>query len=566
MSTLIWNFGNAIRWRPLLLLSGWTLGLTLSLFPALSVVVIQSLSKNLSTNSSPESVLLLCILVAVLIGGSSGLRQLYYSLSRIYAVSFSQRIAFLFYSAVISYPTTYLSKALTAKKLRSSREAVAQSMCTSLLQAVENLILAAITSVTLAISLWNISPLVAVLSTLAIIPEVCTYMWVGKFETKYWTPASEALRRATYLEDQISYQAPLTELGTLSGQRLFLTKATDSRQRYSTFKTLVERKSAIAYVLGTVTTTVLIALCILTIIRQGTGDFGIIAAGIIGVSSGISAIRSVGYQVGELGQSLPAARTIQRFIHNAPGETTSAIPAASTVRQLHVENLAVRYTQDGPWALQPTTLTLDAGKIYAVVGRNGAGKSTFLNALVGRIDSQGNISFSPHVDGRVFSTIDQNFGHFELTVREFITLGSPHTEEQLQQATTFAGAAEVIAKLPAGIDSQLGAQWEGHDLSGGQWQKLALARMFVQSTPIWILDEPTSAIDAEAEAVFFNTLEQHKNDHITVIVSHRLTTLRSVDHVFVLKEGRLVEQGSPKELIQNKESEFYELFHSQLTA
>src|SRR5690606_37757149 len=111
-----------------------------------------------------------------------------------------------------------------------------------------------------------------------------------------------------------------------------------------------------------------------------------------------------------------------------------------------------------------------------------------------------------------------------LTVRETVLLGTPEvdvTDEQIWLALERAHAADFVRALPGGLGSQLGQQWGGAGLSGGQWQRIALARIHLRNAPIWILDEPTSAIDAEGEREIFAALRQVKDDHITIVVSHR---------------------------------------------
>lgn len=126
------------------------------------------------------------------------------------------------------------------------------------------------------------------------------------------------------------------------------------------------------------------------------------------------------------------------------------------------------------------------------------------------------------------------------------------TDEQLWTALAGAKADSFVRKLPRGLDTQLGPQWDGVGISGGQWQRLALARIHLRRAGVWILDEPTSAIDAEAEAEIFAELLRTKADRITIVVSHRASTLRGMDRIYVFHDGRVVERGNYEELVTAK--------------
>ena len=151
--------------------------------------------------------------------------------------------------------------------------------------------------------------------------------------------------------------------------------------------------------------------------------------------------------------------------------------------------------------------------------------------------------------------LSQDYGRYELTVRENLLLGThaqgqePPTDQHLWDALSKARAAEFVQTLPAGLDAQLGEQWGGVGLSGGQWQRLALARLILRNTALWILDEPTSAIDAHAEEEIFATLRKVAADHMTILVSHRAWTLKHADVIHVVDHGTIVESGTYAELL-----------------
>ena len=153
----------------------------------------------------------------------------------------------------------------------------------------------------------------------------------------------------------------------------------------------------------------------------------------------------------------------------------------------------------------------------------------------------------------------QEFGRFEFTLRDAVALGSPEpvSDDEIRAALAGTFAADV----PLG--TQLGQQWGGTGISGGQWQRLALARIRLRNAGVWILDEPTSAIDAEAEREIFAELRRTKDARITIVVSHRAWTLRDMDRIYVIDAGAVVQQGTYRELMAQPAGRFARLFATQ---
>jgi ATP-binding cassette subfamily B protein len=248
---------------------------------------------------------------------------------------------------------------------------------------------------------------------------------------------------------------------------------------------------------------------------------------------------------------------------------------------IEIKDVSFHYAQAKRQVLQHISLTIKKGQHVAIVGENGAGKSTLIKLLTGLYHPTEGAIF---VDGVDLETVDTGSWHRHLgvlqqdylaytfaTARENIHLGDishPYDEGRLQTAMNRAEVRKVLEELPAGLDSYVSAWMKddegnnGTDLSGGQWQRLALARNFYRNSPMIILDEPTSAIDALAESRIFKRLFADK-DRTIVTISHRLTTVEKADVIYMLEEGRIVEQGTHKELIAKKGA-YYTMFESQL--
>ncbi len=251
---------------------------------------------------------------------------------------------------------------------------------------------------------------------------------------------------------------------------------------------------------------------------------------------------------------------------------------------IHFEHVSFHYPGTDRLALEDVDVVLPAGAVVAVVGENGAGKSTFVKLLAGLYrPTSGRVS----VDGVDIATIPgsawrsrlagafQDFFRFELLARHSVGVGdTPRLDDgpAVTVAVGRAGADDVVAQLPSGLDTQLGPTWDdGVEVSFGQWQKVALARGFMRAEPlVLVLDEPTAALDAETEHALFeryaDAAHEHRvNGRVTVLVSHRFSTVRMADLIVVLDGARVVEVGRHEELMARR-GQYAELFTIQAGA
>lgn len=229
-------------------------------------------------------------------------------------------------------------------------------------------------------------------------------------------------------------------------------------------------------------------------------------------------------------------------------------------------------------ALQEVSLLIRPGETIALVGENGSGKTTLVKLLCRLYDpTEGSI----RIDGddlrhfpiaelhRTFSVIFQDFARYNLAARENIGLGNAHTKanlDQVRDAARRSGIDQVISQLNRGYDTILG-KWleDGEELSFGEWQKVALARAFLRDTQIIVLDEPTSSLDAKAEYEIFKSFREKTVGKTTILISHRLSTVRMADSIYVLNHGKIVESGSHEELI-HRGGKYAQMFEMQAMA
>ena len=228
-----------------------------------------------------------------------------------------------------------------------------------------------------------------------------------------------------------------------------------------------------------------------------------------------------------------------------------------------LDHVSFRYAGGAGDVLSDVSLTIRAGETIALVGENGSGKTTLIKLLCRLYDpTSGKIT----LDGvdlrecraedirRQIGVVFQDYVHYYQTARENIWMGNVEAapdSDRLMQAACDSGAHDVIAPLPLGYETILG-NWfrEGQELSIGQWQKVALARAFFRDAPIMVLDEPTSALDAEAEYEVFDRFRQLVHGKTAILISHRLSTVKMADCIYVLEGGEIVETGTHEELVR----------------
>jgi ATP-binding cassette subfamily B protein len=243
---------------------------------------------------------------------------------------------------------------------------------------------------------------------------------------------------------------------------------------------------------------------------------------------------------------------------------TATSPPLDPSRGIEIRQVSFRYPGQTEWALQGLNLTVNPNEKIALVGENGSGKTTLMKLLTrlyepteGDIFYQGrNLKDWPLDDiRRKIGVIFQDFVRYQLTVRENVGFGSIEAlddQPRLDQAARLGGMEDLLATLSEGWETTLGGWFQkGRELSGGQWQKIALSRAFIRDGEVLVLDEPTSALDAEREYEVFRRFKDLTAGKIAFLISHRFSTVRMADRIIVLKKGAIEEQGSHEDLIHH---------------
>jgi ATP-binding cassette subfamily B protein len=375
-------------------------------------------------------------------------------------------------------------------------------------------------------------------------------------------------RRMQYLEHVLTVDSTVKEIKLFNLGETFLKRYEDffwsfykedtvlalRRSRISVVWGLVSTASyyvAYAYVVwrtlnGSITLgamTLYLSLC-----RQSQGTFQ-------GLLSGINSLYESGLYLNNLFDFLALQPRMR--VASSPQQVPHPIREGIEFR-----NVSFRYPGREDWALREVTLHIGPGEKIALVGANGAGKTTLIKLLTRLYDPTEGEILLDGVDLRDYDVDDlrrsigvifQDFVRYQATIRENIGYGQIEALEDTARLTDAAqrgGADEVVATLPQGLDSMLGRWFErGHELSGGQWQKIALGRAFMRDGEVLVLDEPTSALDAEREYEIFKRFKALTAGKIAFLISHRFSTVRMADRIAVLEGGRVSELGTHIELL-----------------
>ena len=250
-------------------------------------------------------------------------------------------------------------------------------------------------------------------------------------------------------------------------------------------------------------------------------------------------------------------------------------PVPRLEKGVEVQDLQFVYPGTDPVVLDGIGFEIRPGECVAVVGANGAGKTTLVKLLLRLYDPTGGAILADGVDlrdldpdawRRQVGVVFQDYARFQLTVQENIGMGNiDHVDdlERVRSAAGRAGIGEVVEALPEGYESLLGRQFEGgYELSLGQWQRVALARALLRDAPFLVMDEPTAAMDAQAEYELYRYLDELAKGRMTLLISHRFSTVRMANRILVIEDGKIIEEGS-HDFLLSRDTRYSHLFRLQ---
>ncbi len=446
-------------------------------------------------------------------------------------------------------------------------------LMSSLLGQLESLV----SIITLIIGLVYFAPLLIIILLLSIIPSFFNevkYSSQNYSLTRSWTTERRELDYLRYIgaNDKTAKEIKLFGLADFVANRF----KTLSDQYYALNKSLSVKRSAFGALFNTLGILSYYAAYVLIIYRVINGAITI--GELTFLSGSFSRLRGSlqGFFLGftRISENALYLKDYFEFIDFAvvkPKENLVPLPK-KILKGFRFDDVCFTYQGSEQEILSNISFELEAGEKMAFVGENGAGKTTLIKLLLRFYEpTQGTIyldgtdirRFDKEEYQKMFGVIFQDFFKYEFTVKENIAVGKIEEIDNLDRiknAAELSLASEVVQDMKLGYDQQLGKRFaKGQELSGGQWQKIALARAYMKDAEVLILDEPTAALDARAEYDVFKRFIDLTIGKCSVIISHRFSTVRMADRILVLKHGKVLEQGTHEELMENKKL-YSELF------
>jgi ATP-binding cassette subfamily B protein/ATP-binding cassette subfamily C protein len=433
------------------------------------------------------------------------------------------------------------------------------------------------------IALFLVNWILGIILLAAVIPGIFIQFKLSRAQTKHWDENVENRRARSQIEWSLFQPQYIAELRLYSLVRHLLDLRMKLRDKDEKARIEFERKfvlkrlGADALEVAAETTALIVTALQIIAHVQPIGYFLYVQQV---VSRAISGANSFVGQIARIDEDIANLFDYQEFMA-LPKHAAGSMHLRGTPEEIVVSDISFHYPNAKQDVLKNVSMTIKKHQHVAIVGENGAGKSTLIKILTGLYRPTSGHVF---LDGTDLNDIAIEAWHKKLgvlkqdyleygfaTARDNIYYGdvtAPLDNVRLEQAIKRAEAKTFLEKLPRKLDSYVHPWMEddegnaGTDLSGGQWQRLALARNFYRDSPILILDEPTSAIDALAEERIFRHIFADKKRTV-ITISHRLTTVEKADVIYMLKDGEVVEQGTHGELVA-KQGEYYTMFKSQL--
>lgn len=427
--------------------------------------------------------------------------------------------------------------------------------------------------------LWSFSPLAVLVLVLAALPAAAGEMRFSKvaFRLRNWR--APETRRLNYLEYVLASDEHAKEVKVLGlGPVLLDRYRTLGETFYREDRSLAVRRAGWGALLSLLGTLAFYGcyLFIVGLAAAGRITLGEMTLYVVAFQRGQQAFQSSLSGVGGLYEhdlymsnlfeylAIPtAAQAALASVGTTVGATDAGAAVGQAERGIRFDGVGFAYPGQDKFALRGINLFIPAGQSLALVGHNGAGKTTFIKLLSGLyqptegrilLDGQDLRTLPEEVLQRRIGVVFQDFNQYQFSVRENIAFGSVEhlaDEPRIERAVQRGGAEEIVRGLPSGLETMLGRWFQkGVELSGGQWQRVALARAFMrEQADILILDEPTAALDAEAEHQVFQRFAELSAGRTALLISHRFPTVRMADRIVVLEGGGIVEQGSHDELL-----------------
>lgn len=438
-------------------------------------------------------------------------------------------------------------------------------------------------TVAVGITIATFHPALLPLLLLSAVPVMLTSRRESKLEFRFNVEQMTAIRHRSYASVLLTGRDEAAEVRAFGTANFLRKRFRDFYDRYlidlrrhlihrSVYSVIGQFGAALALAATLMSLVWLISIGGLTVATAGAALVAVrlLASQIQGVAGSIQSIFEAGLFLDDLDKFLSK--------HPDRGAGLAVTPAPLTFSHINLNDVTFTYPAGSRPAVDGVDLRIDEGEVIALVGENGSGKTTLAKIIAGlydpdsgsmKWDAADTADLPPGTIPASTSVIMQDFVRYAMDARTNVALGridQPVDEQRVVDAATNAGAEDFVEKLPHAWDTMLTRLFDGgQDLSGGQWQRIAIARAFYRDAPLVILDEPSAALDPRAEADLFTSLRRTLEGRSAVIISHRFSTVRDADRIYVLDNGKVLEHGSHDQLMAAG-GRYAELFSLQASA
>jgi len=428
--------------------------------------------------------------------------------------------------------------------------------------------------VTMSAVLVGVEPLLVPVLLAAGLPAVLLSKWASSTEFAFAHRLTAIYRRRNYLRQLLTQRPFAAELrafdsaGPLRQRHRILNDEATSQLRAQ-----VRRRQLIAALTtaGVAVALTVALLAIVELVRRGRIDLPEAGAAAIAVRLLSGQLNTMFASVGGLLESAPFLADLERFVASVPPPPPDGRARPLTDR-VALTGVSFRYPEQDRPAVDAVDIEIRAGEVVALVGENGSGKTTLAKIVAGLYEPatgtrhwDGSPVPAPDVRASV-TVIFQDFVRYQLTLRDNIVISDGDrqaSEDTVVDTARRAGVLQVARQLPGGLDTMLGRDLdEGVDLSGGQWQRVALARALYRDRALVVLDEPAAALDPRTEHELFADVRATLGGRAALLISHRFSSTRMADRIYVMDGGRVVECGTHEELIAGA-GQYAELYRLQ---
>lgn len=415
---------------------------------------------------------------------------------------------------------------------------------------------------------------------LAVLPELVMRFRYARLQHKLWIDQSVVERRSYYYAGLLTDRDSIKEVRTYDLENFLYEKWAEQKRDFDTTQYKFELKRQTVYGSGQLLflTAVSVSMFVmLTWVLDGKSTVGAFTSAVFALNYVMMSLDSLLFNLSVMQNNRLMVETTLEFLHDPDVEQdpAQAVQPVKAPFEITFDRVTFQYPEAERPALEEISFTIHTGEKIALVGANGSGKSTLIRLLLGLSQpTSGQILINgvPLQDisleeyRRLVTAAFQDFARYYRTVQENIAFGDLTALgdlDRIEKAAEQSGADSFVKELTKGYQQQLGAEFaEGVDLSGGQWQKLAIARAYIRQAACLVMDEPTASLDPVAEVEVYRQFSELAAGRTALLVSHRLGSATLADRILVLRGGRLIESGTHSELLE-AEGEYHALFTAQ---